>query len=307
MTGNAAVVIEGVRLTNPDKILYAAQGITKRALAEYYVAVAAAALPHMARRPLSLVRCPEGSDEACFFQRHVGSGVPDEVRRVEIPDGSGTAEHEKGSSTYLWIDDLAGLVALAQMGVLEIHPWGCTIDRLETPDRLVFDLDPGPGVAWERVVEAAFEVRDRLAALGLESFVKTTGGKGLHVVAPIEPRHDWSVVKPFARAFAARMAEDAPDRFTIAMAKKARGSRIFVDYLRNGRGATAVAAYSTRARRGATVSLPIAWSELGPRLDQRAFSLLTVPELIARRGSDPWGKLGEIRQELGPALSALGL
>lgn len=307
MTGNAAVAIEGVRLTNADKVLYAEQGITKQALAEYYVAVAEAALPHMARRPLSLVRCPEGSGEACFFQKHVGSGVPDQVRRVDIPDGAGTAEHEKGSSTYLWIDDRAGLVALAQMGVLEIHPWGSTIDRLETPDRLVFDLDPGPGVAWERVVAAAFEVRDRLAALGLESFVKTTGGKGLHVVVPVEPRHDWRVVKPFARAFAARMAEDAPERFTIAMAKKARGGRIFVDYLRNGRGATAVAAYSTRARPGATVSMPIAWSELGPRLDQREFSLVTVPELIARRRSDPWGKLGETRQELGPALSALGL
>jgi bifunctional non-homologous end joining protein LigD len=306
MSRNAAVELEGVRLTSPDKVLYPEQGITKRALAEYYVAVSAHVLPHVARRPLSLVRCPAGSGKACFFQKHVGSGVPDEIHRVEIPDGVGTADHDAGSSTYLWIDDREGLVALSQMGVLEIHPWGSTVDRLETPDRLVFDLDPAPGLGWEAVVEATRAVRDRLAALGLESFLKTTGGKGLHVVVPIAPRHDWGVVKPFARALAAAMAEEAPERFTINMAKKARTGRIFLDYLRNGRGATAVAAYSTRARRGATVSMPLAWRELSPRLDPQDFTILTVPKLLARRRSDPWAALGAMRQELGPALAKLG-
>jgi bifunctional non-homologous end joining protein LigD len=307
MSRNVAVELEGVRLTSPDKVLYPEQGISKRALAEYYVAVADRALPHLARRPLSLVRCPAGSSEACFFQKHVGSGVPGEVRRVEIPDGVGTAEHSAGRSTYLWVEDARGLVALAQMGVLEIHPWGSTIDRLETPDRLVFDLDPAPGFGWEGVVEATRAVRDRLAALGLDSFLKTTGGKGLHVVVPIAPEHDWGVVKPFARAVAAAMAEAEPGRFTINMAKKARTGRIFLDYLRNGRGATAVAPYSSRARPGATVSMPIAWRDLSPRLDPRDFTILTVPKLLARRRQDPWAGIGAARQALGPALAKLGL
>lgn len=307
MAGNAAVEMEGVRLTSPEKVLYPEQGITKGELAEYYIAVADRMLPHLARRPLSLVRCPAGSSKACFFQKHVGSGVPAGVHRIEIPDGVGTADHPAGVSTYLWVDDRQGLVALAQMGVLEIHPWGSRIDRLETPDRLVFDLDPAPGLGWEAVVEAARAVRDRLAALGLASFLKTTGGKGLHVVVPVAPRHDWSVVKPFARAVAAGIAQAAPARFTINMAKKARTGRIFLDYLRNGRGATAVAAYSTRARSGATVSMPLAWRELSPRLDPRDFTILTVPKLLARRRTDPWAEIDAMPQDLGKAIAALGL
>jgi bifunctional non-homologous end joining protein LigD len=307
MAGTAALEIEGVRLTSPEKVLYPEQGITKRALAEYYVALADRVLPHLARRALSLVRCPAGSAEACFFQKHVGSGVPAEVHRAEIPDGVGTADHPAGTSTYLWVDDRKGLVALAQMGVLEIHPWGSTIDRLETPDRLVFDLDPAPGLGWDAVIEAARAVRDRLAALGLSSFLKTTGGKGLHVVVPVAPRRDWNVVKAFARAVAAGMAEGAPERFTINMAKKARTGRIFLDYLRNGRGATAIGPYSTRARSGATVSMPLAWRELSARLDPQDFTILTVPKLLARRRTDPWAEIDATPQELGEALAALGL
>jgi bifunctional non-homologous end joining protein LigD len=305
MAKDAAVAVEGVRLSHPEKVLYPEQGITKRALADYFVAVAPRLLPELARRPLSLVRCPAGSGAACFFQKHVGSGVPKELRRVEIADGAGTAEHAAGTSTYLAVDDLPGLVALAQMGVLEIHPWGATIDAVETPDRLVFDLDPAPDLGWPRVVEAAFAVKDRLAGLGLASFVKTTGGKGLHVVVPVAPQHDWGVVKPFARAFAAAMSEEAPERYTIDMAKKARTGRIFLDYLRNGRGATAVAAYSPRARPGATVAMPVRWDELTERLDPQGFTIATVPPLLAQ-GADPWAALAETRQELGPAMARLG-
>jgi bifunctional non-homologous end joining protein LigD len=307
MAKNAAVEIAGVRLSSPEKVLYPEQGLTKRALAEYYVAVERWVLPHVSRRPLSLVRCPAGSSAACFFQKHVGSGVPNEVRRVEIPDGVGTADHPSGTSTYLWIDDLAGLIALAQMGVLEIHPWGSTIDRLETPDRIIFDLDPAPGLGWSDVVEAARAVRERLAGLGLQSFLKTTGSKGLHVVVPVAPRHEWPVVKEFARAVAADMAEAAPERFTLNMAKKARTGRIFLDYLRNGRGATAVAAYSTRARAGATVSTPVRWEDLSPSLDPNAFTITTVPKLLARRRKDPWTELAALKQDIGKALKTLGL
>jgi bifunctional non-homologous end joining protein LigD len=307
MARNTAIEIEGVRLTSPDKVLYAEQGITKRVLAQYYVAVAERMLPHIARRPLSLVRCPAGSGAPCFFQKHVGSGIPTGVHRVEVPDGVGTAEHDEGASTYLWVDDRNGLAALAQMGVLEIHPWGSTIDKLETPDRLVFDLDPAPGLGWEAVMDAARAVRDRLAALGLASFLKTTGGKGLHVVVPVTPRHDWNVAKAFARAVAAGMAEAAPERFTINMAKKVRTGRIFLDYLRNGRGATAIAPYSTRARSGATVSMPLTWQQLAPKLDPQGFTIVTVPDLLAGGRADPWSAFGATRQELGPALAALGL
>jgi bifunctional non-homologous end joining protein LigD len=305
MAKSAAVEVEGVRLSSPEKVLYPEQGITKRALAEYYVATARWVLPHVARRPLSLVRCPAGSSAACFFQKHVGSGVPDEIRRVEIPDGVGTADHSDGSSTYLWVDDVRGLVALAQMGVLEIHPWGSTIDALETADRLVFDLDPAPGLGWPQVVEGARAVRDRLAALGLESFLKTTGGKGLHVVVPIAPEHDWEIVKPFTRAVVAAMVEAEPERYTLNMAKKARTGRIFLDYLRNGRGATAVAPYSTRARAGAMVSMPLAWSELSPSLDPAEFTILTVPKRLARRRKDPWEGIDATPQHLAKALKKL--
>jgi bifunctional non-homologous end joining protein LigD len=205
-----ATLIAGVRLTSPDKVLYPEQGITKRALAEYYVAVAEWILPHLRGRPLSLVRCPAGRKKACFFQKHVGAYVPDEVRRVEIPDGVGTATHEAGTSTYLVVDDLEALVAVAQMGVLEIHPWGSTMAALECPDRLVFDLDPDPAVPLARVVEAALLLRAELQALGLESFLKTTGGKGLHLVVPTEPKLDWEVVKPFTRGFAEAMVAKLP-------------------------------------------------------------------------------------------------
>jgi bifunctional non-homologous end joining protein LigD len=245
------------------------------------------------------VRCPAGRKSACFFQKHVGAYVPDEVRRVEIPDGVGTASHEEGSSTYLVIDDPKSLVAVAQMGVLEVHPWGSTMAALECPDRLVFDLDPDPSVPFARVVEAALLLRTELRAVGLESFLKTTGGKGLHLVIPVEPEHDWDVVKPFTRAFAEAMVAKLPELFTLAMLKKNRTDRIFLDYLRNGRGATAIAPYSTRARKGATVAAPIEWDEATQRLDPGAFTLETVPGRLAELARDPWAELAATRQRIG--------
>jgi bifunctional non-homologous end joining protein LigD len=298
MTKRAEVEFEGVRLTSPEKILYPDQGITKRDLAEYCAAVADWILPQIRRRPLSLVRCPAGSAKACFFQKHVGSGVPAEVHAIDIPDGSGTTDKGEGGADYLWIEDLPGLVALCQMGVLEIHPWGSTIDALETPDRLVFDLDPSPDVPWERVVATAKDMRRRLSKIGLESFVKTTGGKGLHVVVPIAPERDWDVVKPWTRGFVEAMVTDAPEAYTLNMLKKQRVGKIFLDYLRNSRGATAVAAYSTRSRAGATVATPLRWDELTTRLDPQKFTIGSVPKRLAKLAEDPWKEMARLRQKL---------
>ncbi len=226
-------------------------GITKLDLARYYADVADWALPHLAHRPLSLVRAPTGVGGELFYQKHAGSSVPEAVTRIEI-DGE----------THLAIEDLAGLLSLVQIGVLEIHPWGSTIDKLEQPDRVTFDLDPDEGLPWSRVTEAALEIRDVLAGLGLQSFVKTTGGKGLHVVVPLTPRLGWDEVKNFTKAVADDMAARHPQRYTANQSKRARQGRIYIDYLRNARGATAVGAYSTRARPGATVSTPLSWSEV---------------------------------------------
>ena len=276
-----AGTVAGVRLTHPEKVLYPEQGITKQDLADYYLAVADRMLPHVARRPLTLVRCPAGSEKKCFYQRHAGSGVPDELGEVPI---AGFAE------PYLYIKDTAGLIALVQMGVLEIHPWGARIDRPDRPDRIVFDLDPGEGLDFAAVTAAALEVRARLEGLGLAAFAKTTGGKGMHVVVPIVRRHTWPAVKAFAKATAEAMAADAPERFLTRIAKAARKGRIFIDYLRNDPTSTAVAPYSTRARAGAPVAMPLAWDEVTPKLDPTEFTIAQARRRIART-RDPWAEI----------------
>lgn len=243
--------IAGLMLTHPDRVLWPEQGVTKRALAEYYAAMADRILPHVAGRPLTLVRCPSGSEGACFVQKHPWAGLHEAVRRVR-----------SGGEVWLAVEDLAGLVALVQMGVLELHPWGAKVDDLERPDRIVFDLDPDEGIPWARVAEGAREIRAELEALGLRGFVKTTGGKGLHVVLPIEPAADWEAAKGFAHDLAARLVERAPDRYTTNSLKEAREGRIFLDHLRNSRGATAVAPWSPRARPGAPVAVPLDWDDL---------------------------------------------
>lgn len=284
-----AVERAGVSLSHPDKVLYPDQGITKIELADYYLAVAPAMLPHVADRPITLMRCPAGRAKTCFYQRHAGSGVPPELRAVPIFGFE---------SPYLFIAGAPGLVALVQMGVLEIHPWGAKAEHPDRPDRVVIDLDPGEGLGFVEVVAAARELRVALAALQLDSFVKTTGGKGLHVVFPIEPEHDWASVKRFAKGLADRMATAAPTRFLARSSIAARRGRIYVDYLRNDPTATAVAPYSTRARDGATVATPLDWEELDPALDPRAFTVETVPARLARLGRDPWAGMAAVRQRL---------
>ncbi|HSL83309.1 MAG TPA: DNA ligase D, partial [Thermoanaerobaculia bacterium] len=288
-----AAEVAGVPLTSPDRVLYEGMGLTKLDLARYYERVAEPMLPHVADRPLSLVRCPQGRGGECFFQKHVGDTFPEAVGRVEIREKEG-----EESKLYGTVSTAAGLVALVQMGVLEIHVWGSRTDRLERPDRVVFDLDPDEGLAWERVIEATFALRARLAELGLESFVKTTGGKGLHVVVPLTRRHGWDEVKDFARAVAADMVRREPGKYTDNVRKASRKGRIFIDYLRNARGATFIAPFSTRAREGAPVSVPIAWREVAPDLRSDRWSAATLPGRLSRLKKDPWGGIGQVRQSI---------
>jgi bifunctional non-homologous end joining protein LigD len=291
MAAREEIEIAGVRLTSPEKVLYPEQGITKRALAEYYLNVAEAMLPHVARRPITLVRCPTGRERNCFYQRHAGSGVPAELREVEVP---GFEE----SGAYLYIADVNGLVAMVQMGVLEIHPWGVRVDRPDRPDRVIFDLDPGEGLGFRDVAAAALEVRSVLEGMDLQSFAKTTGGKGLHVVVPIERRHEWPAVKAFAKRVAESMSTAAPERYLPRISKAERRGRIFIDYLRNDPTSTAVAPYSTRSRPGAPVATPLSWEEIEAGVDPASFDISSVPERLRRRGGDPWRKIGEIGQRL---------
>jgi bifunctional non-homologous end joining protein LigD len=282
-------ILEGVRLSNPDKILYPEQGITKSALADYYLAVADRMLPHVAFRPITMVRCPTGQGRKCFYQRHAGSGVPEQLGEAIIPGFD---------EPYLYISDRPGLIAMVQMGVLEMHPWGVTVERPDKADRIVFDLDPDEGLGFEDVILAAKEVRDRLAALGLVSFVKTTGGKGLHVVVPVEPTAAWREVKSFAKGVSAEMAADSPERYLTKISKAERAGRIFIDYLRNDPTSTAVAPYSTRSRAGAPVAMPLRWEQVKAGLDPCDYTVTTVPGLIRRQKGDPWAEMLEVRQTL---------
>jgi bifunctional non-homologous end joining protein LigD len=286
------VEVAGVKLTHPDRVLFRDQAITKLGLARYYEAVADWMVPQVADRPLSLVRCPEGERGACFYQKHAAPGVPKQVKRVRIRESGG------GPASYLYVDDLPGIIALAQIGVLEIHPWGTRVERIERPDRLVLDLDPAPGLPWPRVVEAAEEARALLVGLGLVSFVKTTGGKGLHVVVPVRPEAGWDALRALGEGIGAAMTRRAPNRYTINPLKAARRGRVFIDYLRNIRGATAVAAYSPRAKPGAPVSTPLAWSELSAKTDPAAFTVATVPRRLTALRKDPWADFFSVDQAI---------
>jgi bifunctional non-homologous end joining protein LigD len=281
-----------VRLTHPERVLYPEQGITKLDLARHYERVAEWMLPHVVDRPLTLVRCPQGRAKQCFYQKHASESVPSGLRVVEI------MEKRKGLAPYYTLRDLSGTISLVQIGVLEVHVWGSRADRMEKPDRLVFDLDPGEGVPWARVVEAAHQLRARLAALDLDAFLKTTGGKGLHLVVPIERRHGWDEVEAFARAVANDLIREEPGRYLTSVSKAERSGRILIDVLRNARGSTWVAPYSTRARPGAPVSMPLEWDELSERLHSDAFSVSNVPARLTRRRVDPWRELSSLRQRL---------
>jgi bifunctional non-homologous end joining protein LigD len=274
-----------VRLTHPEKIFDEESQLTKQQLADYYWAVAPHMLPHIAGRPLSLVRCPEGSGKQCFFQKHVNHTLPPGVGAVDVPDKK-TGKIEP----YITLSSAEALAGLAQMGVLEVHPWGSRNDDLEHPDRIVIDLDPDAAISWTRLAESAAEVRKQLKKLGLESFLKSTGGKGLHVVVPIVPEFDWAAIKQLAHAFVLQMEKEQPALYLTKMSKAARKDRIFLDYLRNERGATAVAAFSPRARPGAPVSLPLNWSDL--KLAERPVAhVADFEEWKGRLSSDPWKQL----------------
>jgi bifunctional non-homologous end joining protein LigD len=278
----------GVRLTHPDRVYWEDAGVTKQGLADYYVAVWDWIRPHLSGRPLALVRCPEGATAECFFQKHASAGMDRKrLHLVREPDGD----------EIITIDDLDGLISLVQAGVLEIHTRGTTADSLETCNRLVFDLDPGPGIGWSDLAAAARDVRRRLKDVNLISFLKTTGGKGLHVVVPIKPT-PWDAAKDFARGIADAMTADDPTRYTATVKKSAREKRIFVDYLRNSREATAVAPFSTRARPGAPVSTPLTWEELGSQTSANRYTVLNLSQRLARLRKDPWADIGKLKQPL---------
>ncbi len=299
--GSRTPVILGQRLSNPDRRFYPEPPLTKLDLARYYEAVGATMLPHVLGRPLSLVRCPEGIDAECFYAKHLATGAGSPLGRLMLRDGDGEGKPEPFSV----IRDEACLVALAQLGVLEIHTWNSTDERLEHPNRFVMDLDPGPEVSWAEVVEGARLVRDILRAVGLESWVKTTGGKGLHVVVPIEPVFDWAACLALSRAIAGLVVKQRPRHYTTALPKAGREAKILVDFYRNHRGATSVAAFSTRSRPGATVSVPIAWDELSASSKSNDFTLLTVPQRLARLGADPWAGYFASTQSVRPDVARL--
>jgi bifunctional non-homologous end joining protein LigD len=290
-------VVRGIHVTNPGRVLEPG-GITKLELARYYDSIAEWMLPHVIGRPLTIVRCPRGAAGApgCFYQKHPEMRAwPDVFGTVEIVDSGGPA-------TYFFVKDADGLVALAQLGTLEVHTWNSFADDPERPDRMVFDLDPGSSVAFAQVADAARTVRDALGALGLTSFVKTTGGHGLHVVAPIAPGRGYDEVRGFTHALVELLARQRPDAFTSVMSKAKREGVVFIDYLRNAHGATAVAAYSTRARPGAPVSVPVSWDELAAGLDPAAFDFRTVPVRMAGLGADPWPDYDAAHQPLTDAM-----
>ncbi|MCD7098529.1 DNA ligase D [Stenotrophomonas sp. MMGLT7] len=280
-----------VAITHPERVVYPAAGISKGQVADYYRKVARWLLPEVARRPLSLLRCPDGAGGECFFQKHHGRGLGAHVHAIAL-------EQKSGVEDYLYIDDADGLLELVQMNVLELHPWGATVDDPEHPDRLVFDLDPGPGVDWTTVKQAARDIRARLREAGLESFVRLSGGKGLHVVAPIVPGPDWDSVRGFCQAFAQALAEHAPERYIATMSKARREGVIFVDWLRNGRGNTSVCSWSLRAREHASVAMPLRWEELGGIDSPQAFALDKALQRAARLRRDPWDGIKRLRQAL---------
>jgi bifunctional non-homologous end joining protein LigD len=283
--------VAGVRVSSPEKVLWPGQGVTKRELVSYYEAVSDAVLARLVDRPLTLVRCPSGAAGKCFFQKHANDSVPQVIPRVDIGEGD-------GGDPYMYVDGLPSLISLVQLGVLEFHIWGSRRDRLDRPDRLVFDLDPDEGLPFGRVAAAAFRLRDLLGALGLESFPKSTGGKGLHLVVPITRRTSFDEAKEFAHAVARRMTTDDPAGFTANMSKKKRKDRIFVDYLRNAWNATAIADYSTRARPGAPVAVPLRWDEVSTRARQPpSHTIRDVPDRIAA-DPDPWEGFDEVRQSI---------
>jgi bifunctional non-homologous end joining protein LigD len=281
-------IVAGVGISHPERVLFPVAGATKLDLARYYESIADWIVPHVNDRPLTLVHCPKGIPSGgarkgvdCVFMKHAKAWGPSALRRVRIREKTKVGE-------YLIADSAAAVVALAQMDVLEIHTWNSRFADVERPDRLVIDLDPGADIAWPAVVSAARLARELLGVLELESFVKTTGGRGLHVVVPIAPSADWAACLEFARAFALSLVRRQPALFTEQFSKAGRHDRILIDYLRNNRTNTSIAAYSTRAKPEAPVSVPLTWTELSPSRTPDRFTIATVPTRLARLRADPW-------------------
>jgi bifunctional non-homologous end joining protein LigD len=279
------------RLTSPTRVVYPDRGATKLDVANYYRAIMPWLLPEIVDRPLSVIRCTQGADRPCFFQKHHTAGL-ENVDSVKLKEEAGN------QADYLVVRDGQSVMELVQFNALEFHPWGSHAEDPDRADRIVFDLDPGPDVAWKTVVDAARQVRKLLEDLELVSYVRTTGGKGLHVVVPLNPGCDWDVVKPFARGFADTMAEMEPLKFIATATKKFRKGRIFIDYLRNGRGATSVASFSLRAREGAPVAMPLRWEELGKVKHGAAFDIETAIARMKRLKAHPWAGIEDVQQDL---------
>ena len=259
--------VAGIGISSPDRVVFEGAGYTKLDVARYYEAMADRILPHLAEHPVSLLRLPEGLGGERFFQKHAGRGFPDGIENVEITESDGK------TAQYMVIRKAEGLVAAAQMGTIEFHIWGSRVDRLERPDRLVFDLDPDEGLDFAAVRDAGFEIRDLLAELDMQSWPLLSGGKGVHVTVPLRRSAGWDTVRLFARVFSHLLVARSPKRYTAEMSKAKRKGRIFVDWLRNGEGATAIAPYSLRARPGAPVAMPVSWDELKKVRKANAFDL----------------------------------
>jgi len=285
--------VAGVRISNPAKVLYPDVGVTKLVLAQYYEAIGETwMLPYCGGRPLTLVRCPEGAGKPCFYQKHADENFPRPIGRIPISENKGEDD------VYTYVDSVAGLVSMVQMGVLELHVWGSRRDNPERPDLFIIDLDPDPSVPWDRVVAATLYVREQLGELGLESWCKTTGGKGLHVVVPIARRSTWDEVKTFTHQFVRMLSGKVPGQFVTTSTMAKRKGKIFLDYLRNARGATAISAYSIRAKRGATISVPLSWEELSPKTNPEQFNPAAVIARLKKLKRDPWEDFYKSRQAI---------
>jgi len=286
-----AAAAAGVTITHPERIVFARLQVSKGDVADYYREIAAWMLPELRDRPLSLLRCPEGTGSACFFQKHLTTRLGRHVRGLRLRDSSGIG-------SYLCVDDADGLLELVQMNTLEFHPWGARAGATDRADRIVFDLDPHAGVPWKAVAAGAVAVRAHLQSLGLAAFLRTTGGKGLHVVVPLRPAAPWLRVRAFARAVAEVLSARQPARFVAVAGEEKRAGRIFIDWLRNSRGATSIAAYSLRARDAAGVAMPLAWNALAGLDSGHAFTIVNALAHVRRRRADPWRDIDRVDQTL---------
>ena len=285
-----------VRITHPERVVFPDTAVTKGDVAGYYAAIMDWLLPEIEKRPLSIIRCPDGAGSACFFQKHHADKLGAHV-------GSIMLREKTGSDRYLYVDDPRAVLELVQMNALEFHPWGSRIDEPEKPDRLVFDLDPAPGIGWSDLVAAAKDVRARVLKHGLESFPRLSGGKGVHVVVPIRRGPLWEQAKAFCERIADEMAADEPNRYLATASKAAREGRIFIDWLRNARGATSVASFSLRARAGAFVAMPVKWEELARLKGPTAFDLAAALKRVKAMRAHPWGDYAKTKQSLSRASS----